>query len=90
MIQDIDGIQPELQRFRFRYPERLAQICIEPVCARHFECHLTEIALGSRFRVLQHDHAIARRAVGIGSKLLRACRSGWNDLCYRGELAAQA
>src|SRR5262245_55522103 len=54
MIQHVNSVHAELQRFSFSDPEALAQVCIEAESAGHFECGLTEVALSSRLRVLEH------------------------------------
>src|SRR5262245_34082111 len=73
MVQYVHCVHSELQRFCFCNPERLAQVCIESIGPRHFESHLSQVALASRFRVLEHDHAIPRGAIRIRSKLLCSC-----------------
>src|SRR5262249_28300311 len=74
MVQNIRGIHPELQRLRFRDPDRLAHRRIELPLSRQFQCFLTESSAMLRLRV-QKTNLIR---LGVGYRLQRTV---WLKFC---------
>ncbi len=55
MVQDVRGVEPDLEFFGFVDAEPLAQRCVEAPPSRPFHRVRAEIPTGSRLRILQHQ-----------------------------------
>lgn len=63
MIQNVRGVNAQLQRLAFADPDCLAQARIKPIGSRQLEDVLAEAAARPRLRILQHNRT--RRSVRI-------------------------
>ena len=67
MVEDVRGVEPDLEFLGFVEPEPLAHRCVEGPPSRPFHRVRAEIPTGSRLRILQH-HSLSSVGVNDGQR----------------------